>query len=143
MAKKTKYPKGFYAHSPPKLYVSKPNKIIPAYQELAKMRLYDSEELYFEEGRRYKISLNLDYGCTYYPGDCPSIEAYLIEFSEEDVVNPNYELELRRYNRYKKKHTEELAEWNKWKAIWDDEEAKAKEIAEREILKKLKTKYES
>ncbi len=140
---KSKYPKEFHATWPPKLYTQKPNKTIPAYSELSKVRVSDGDELIFEEGRRYKLSLDHDYGCCYYPSDTPSIEAYLIEFSEEDIENPNYKSELRRYNKDKKKHSEDLAEWKKWKAVWDKEKSDAREAAERKKLEELKAKYES
>jgi hypothetical protein len=139
---KSKYPKWFRATWPPKLLTQKPNKTIPAYSELSKVRVSDGDELIFEEGRRYKLSLDHDYGCCYYPSDIPSIEAYLIEFSEEDIENPNYKSELRKYNKDKKKHSEELKEWKKWKDIWDKEEAAAQEAAERKKLEELKAKYE-
>jgi hypothetical protein len=143
MAKtKSKYPKGFYAHFPPRMFTRKPNKIIPAYTELSKVSVSDGDELIIEEGKRYRISLDHDYSGVYYPGECPSIEAYLIQFTEEDIENPNYASELRKYNRDKKKHSEELAEWEKWKAIWDKEEADAKVKAELKTLQKLKDKYE-
>jgi len=36
-----------------------------------------------------------------------------------------------------------LAEWKKWKAVWDKEESDAREAAERKKLEELKAKYES
>jgi hypothetical protein len=62
MAKaKSKYPKGFYAHSPPRMFTRKPNKVIPAYTELSKVSVSDGDELIIEEGKRYRISLDHDY----------------------------------------------------------------------------------
>lgn len=139
---KEKFPKGWSQNSPPYFYGNKPKKIIPAYTELSNVRVYDGDELTLEPDRRYRIALDTDYSGCYYSSDTPSIEARLIGFSEEDIENPNYDSELRKYNREKKKHQEELEEWNKWKVVWDAEQEKAKEIAERKKLQELKAKYE-
>lgn len=140
--KKIKYPKGFSPHFKPTFPYSKPSKIIPAYTELSKTRIYDGEELEVEEGVTYKITLDYDYASCYYPSDIPSIEAYLIKFSEEEMENSNYESELRNYNYLKNKHKKELTEWNKWKVLWDEEQAKNKEASERKLLDELKQKYD-
>jgi len=140
---KEKFPKGWSQHSPPHFYGNKPKKIIPAYTELSDVRVYDGDELTLEPDRRYRITLDTDYSRCYYSSDTPSIEARLIGFSEEDIENLNYDSELIKYNRDKKEHKEKLAEWNKWKAVWDAEQEKAKEIAERKKLQELKKKYES
>lgn len=64
-----------------------------------------------------------------------------------EVPNPNYNNELRRFLAIKEKYDKEMAEWNEGKKIQDAKQAEKNKIAqekqEKEILKRLKQKYEN
>jgi hypothetical protein len=122
------------------LYV--PQKMLKPQTEISRVLIEEWEELPLKPGAKYRLEYDheLDWGGCYYPGESPSIKSvvYLVEFSSDEVPNPHYKSQ-------KKVYDEEVARinsWDSWKAIWNTEQARKKEIAERRKLYELKKKYE-
>lgn len=144
MAKAKRYPANFSPHSKPYWYASVPEKTIPENTEIHRIELYSggsiNEDL--REGLIYRFDLDYDYGCCYYPSDERSAKCCLIGYTETNIDNPNYKTQLTRYNKDKKKHEENLKQWNEWKVFWDEDQEKERTIREKAQLEALKKKYE-
>jgi hypothetical protein len=134
---------GFSEYGPPIFYGIEPEPFSYTRKEISRTRLTDGGDVPFEEGKKYFISLGMDYG--YYPGDATP-EAYLVEYEEISRENPKYLKELDKFLKSKKAHEQLVKDWNTWKKLHDAEKKiiakQKKEIRERKQYLELKKKYE-
>ncbi len=136
-------PSWFSPHGPPsRRYIYVPQKMLEADTEVSRISVSDGDILDLKPNTKYKVSTDheLEWGSCYYPNDYPSIISRidLIEFISEELPNPNYKSQLKRYNE----QLDQIETWPFWKIQWDEEEARRNEISERRELAKLKKKYE-
>jgi hypothetical protein len=143
MAAKEKIPSWFNQHSKPdKRYAPLVRKTLVKGADLNYTTITNGEEIILEPGKRYRLDLDYetDYGGCYYSGDTPNIiiKAQLVEFTSEPIPNPRYKQEQASYDEY----MDRIKTWDHWKAVWDEQNAKKKELAERRLYLKLKGKYD-
>jgi hypothetical protein len=102
---------------PSKPWAQEPKKVITPRREVARTQIYDSDELKVEAGKRYYF----DYD---YSGD--DREYYLVEFTQVEETNPNYEAELKAYNRIQEKYKADLADYEAQVKLWESAEGQRK-----------------
>ena len=134
--KMTKSKDDFSPYFKPSMKCHEPKKRIKKILETKVEKLSCWEDLGKDENG-YEISIG-DIDCNEHTGT--TVEVYRTK--SEEIDNPNYEFELKKYNEAKNKYAIELKEWKKKKKEYDLEMAKSLEIKERNLLKSLKEKYE-
>jgi hypothetical protein len=130
---------GFSPYCQPISYTLEPLEFFIDRKVISKNKLDDESEVIFDPSKRYFISLGLDHG--YYPGDSTP-EAYLVEFEELKTINKKYESQLRKYEKDKVTHEENVERWKAWKKLYDAEQKASDELRQRKEYLKLKKIYE-
>ncbi len=137
MKKKIKYPKDFRYYSTPYCSVHPPQRTI-----------------FSETIESKKVNLSGNYsgcdipsGCNYLDIevnlDSDGVDDIELTFShKEEIPNPKYQEELKKYEKAKEKFESDLENWKYWKMIYDEEQKELKEKKEKENYKRLKKKFE-
>jgi hypothetical protein len=130
---------GFSEYGPPIFYGYEPQPFSYTKKEISRIELDDDAHIPFEDGKKYFLSLGIDYG--YYPGDSTP-KAYLVEYEQISKENKKYPKELDTFLKSKEAHEQLVEEWKVWKKLYDTEQKANKELQERKQYLKLKAKYE-
>ncbi len=130
---------GFSPYSPPTYWNPEPQEFFITRKEISRVQLEDDSEVICDPNKKYFISLGMDHG--YYPGDS-SPEAYLVEFEEIKTPNKQYERQLKKYEKDKVAHEENVKSWEIWKKVYDTEEEERQELELKKQYLKLKKRFE-
>ena len=133
----------FSPHSCPKFFLKKPNKEIEDNSIIESICVYDGHIISETDKEKKILELELSYNSCYYSSDTPSIKATITTYKKGLKNNPNYEKELAIYKSKKENYEKKLKEWKILKKEYDENEKKKLEEHEKNLLKKLKQKYES
>lgn len=135
----TNYPKDFFWFNEPKLYGYEPQKTIINYEKIDEYTVSNEcyEDITLPEGAN---SVKVDIDVSFHKEEIGSIK---VIFARKSMIpNPNYDKEIKIYEQKVKEHQEKLAEWKKWKEIYDKELAELKEQNDRKQYEELKKKFE-
>ena len=137
-------PKNFCDWNKPKLWASKPEKVLVNRINVSKtFKLGEYSEIPVRDGFKYRISMvEQDYGGCYYESDNPSLTIVIEEYTEETIDNPDYEKQLKNYNTAHAKYKKELKEYNENLKNFNHNKKLLAEEKERQEFERLKEKYE-
>ena len=102
---------------PSKPWNPQPSLMITPRREVSRTRIFDSDELVFEVGKRYYF--NYDYSDD-------DREYSLVEFTQVEEKNPDYDKQLARYNAVEEKYKTDLATYEAQVKVWESDEGKRK-----------------
>lgn len=132
MPNKKDFPTWFSINQRPYFRDWSPNKTIRKVITVDTVRIYDGDAVEFREGLVARIDISRCYD---------DVEVTVEYTKEEELPNPDYEIDLIRYNQQKAEHEIKLIEWEKEANRWKDIEEQENERGERAQLKKLMEKY--
>lgn len=133
--KKQQKPKKFNLYSKP-YEPNKPPEFIQDENKLEEKKVDSYEKVLIPEGT--KLVYLSDIRSDSYFGDDATI---VFCGDPKEVKNPHYEKQLKIYEQDYKKYKEDLKEYEIGKAIYDEQQKKKNEEAERKQYKKLKAKF--
>lgn len=137
MSKKNKYPSGWSIYSYPRP-PQKPEQFYKSREVIKTFKVGSYESIDVSEfagaGSIYLESHTDGYGDT-------TIEVS-VQAPEKETEDPHYAERLKKYKREYKKYEAQMAEWQKWKDVYDKEQADLKKKADRATYERLKKEFE-
>jgi hypothetical protein len=106
-----------YPHLPIKPWGAPPSKTIAPRRDASSQEIFDGDELHFEAGKRYYFDRNINDG---------ENEYHLIEFTQTEEINPNYEEQLANYEATQAQYAAAMATYEAEMKEWDASEKQRK-----------------
>lgn len=94
-----------------------PTKTISPLREVSRTQIWNGDEIKVEAGKRYYLDVEYDSDERNYA---------LVEFTQTEEVNPDYEKQLAAYEKTQAKYTADLAAYEVQLKLWESEEGKRK-----------------
>lgn len=138
MAKKSDFPKGWTPYGKP-YAPTKPRRMLKSRQLLNTFTYSNYSSVSLKDFGEAADSISIEASTDGY-GDTEI--RVLVYAPETEVEDPHYKTHMARYHAANKKYKKELAEWEKWKAVYDAREKARKRKADLALYEKLKKEFE-